>query len=302
MVENNELAPIVLFVYNRLDHTKQTVEALQKNILAKESELYIYSDGPKNSEFTVVVNEIRKYLKSVTGFRSVTVVERKKNWGLAASIIDGVTSVINQYGRIIVLEDDLLTSPNFLCYMNNALNYYQGREDIFSISGYTAPLKSLTSYYSDSYLTYRPSSWGWATWKNHWFGIDWKVKDFKEFTKNKEKVQGFNLGGNDMTRMLSYYMKGKNNSWAIRWAYAMYKQNKYSVYPKVSKIQNIGFGKDATHCTGVNVYKTSLDHSLKCDFSFTNDSNPNKTIAKEFKYQYSYTNKLIKKILGLIRN
>ena len=119
------LAPIVIFVYNRPNHTRQTVEALRKNELANESELFIYADAPKNENAVVKVNEVREYIKSVDGFKKVTIIHREKNWGLANSIIDGVTKIVNEYGKIIVLEDDLITSPNFLSFTNQALDFYE---------------------------------------------------------------------------------------------------------------------------------------------------------------------------------
>src|SRR5689334_19947926 len=115
------LAPITLFVYNRPEHTRRTVEALLKNELAAESDLFIFSDAPKKPESDESVRMVRDYIHAITGFKSVTIIERDRNWGLADSIIDGVTSVVNQYGRIIVLEDDLVVSAHFLEYMNTAL-------------------------------------------------------------------------------------------------------------------------------------------------------------------------------------
>lgn len=279
----------------------QTIEHLKNNTLANHSDLIIFSDACKTDKDENSVQEVRSYLRSVKGFNSCTIIERKDNFGLARNIIEGVTEVIDEFGKVVVLEDDLLTSRNFLCYMNESLEYYQDWQDIFSISGYTGNLPSLSKCH-DTYLSYRPSSWGWATWKYQWDNIDWSVSDFEEFIKNKKEVKRFNRGGIDMTRMLKHYMEGKNNSWAIRWSYAMYKQDKYCVYPKVSKIQNIGFGENATHCSGINIYQTTLDKTLKCNFDFTDEIIPDIQIVKEFKYQYSYRNKLIKKSAGILRN
>lgn len=299
---NSSLAPIVLFTYNRLDHTSQTIKHLENNVLATNSDLIVFSDASQKKKDEKSVQAVRDYLKSVKGFKSCTIIERKDNFGLAKNIIEGVTEIINKFGKVIVLEDDLLTSKNFLCYMNKSLDYYKDRQDIFSISGYTGNLPFLPLRNNDTYLSYRPSSWGWGTWKDQWDNIDWDVEDFDDFIQNKKEVKKFNRGGIDMARMLKSYMKGKNNSWAIRWSYAMYKQDKYCIYPKVSKVQNIGFGEGATHCSGVNIYKTTLDETSECNFNFTDEIIPNVQIAKEFKYQFSYRNKLIKKTLGSLRN
>jgi hypothetical protein len=291
---SKKYAPVVLFTYNRLDETMQAVQALQKNSLAEESELIIFSDGARDKNDVSMVDSVRSYVGSITGFLKVSVIKRDQNYGLAQNVIFGVTEIIRKYGKVIVLEDDLVTSKNFLCFMNDALSHYKKNNNIFSISGYSGNFPSLINYKYDTYLSYRPSSWGWATWEESWCDIDWDVKDFKEFVKNKKEVKKFNRGGIDMTRMLKHQQDGKNNSWAIRWAYAMYKKDKFCIYPKVSKVQNMGFGKDATHCTGVNIYKTILDSDNKKQFIFTDEKNPDHIISKEFRYQYSYRNKFIK--------
>lgn len=183
------LAPIVLFVYNRPDHTRQTVEALQQNILADESELFIYSDAPKDTTSIKKVNLVRKYLMQVQGFKKVTLIFRERNWGVAKSIIDGVTTVVGKYSRVIVLEDDLVTSPFFLTYMNRALETYATDNRIMSISGYNHPrrvMKFPRSYKNDVWLSLRNSSWGWGTWANRWGKVDWQVKDYETFSQNSQ--------------------------------------------------------------------------------------------------------------------
>ena len=298
----DRLSPIVIFAYNRKNELQKTINNLLSNQLSSDSDLFIFSDSEKTPKDYENVKNVRNYIKSINGFKSMTVIERNHNYGLAKNIIEGVTEVINKYGKIIVLEDDLLTSKNFLVFMNQALDYYEPDNNIFTISGYTGNLPSISSLENDVYSSYRPSSWGWATWSNQWKNIDWNVSDFEEFINNKKEVKKFNRGGIDMARMLRHYKEGKNNSWAIRWSYAMYKQNKYAIYPKISKVQNIGFGENATHCTGINIYQAALDETFDFDFDFTNNITPHSKIVKEFKYQYSYTNKLIKKITTLISN
>jgi len=294
-------APIIIFVYNRVDDIKLTIEALKNNAGASYSEVYIFSDAAKANKDNKKVAIVRKYIKNIRGFKKLVIVEREKNYGLAKNIIEGVSEIIEKHQRVIVLEDDLVTSSNFICYMNEALKFYENKQNIFSISGFTLPLKGLQNYQFDSYLTYRPSSWGWATWKDRWMDIDWEVKDYDNFIKNKKKQKLFNRGGIDMSRMLRHYMEGKNNSWAIRWSYAMYKQEMFSIYPKVSKVQNIGFGTNATHCKGINIYKTILDRTDNCTFNFVDETTLDKRLINQFRYHYSYTNKLIKKIIGYIK-
>ena len=258
-----ELAPIVLFVYNRPWHTQKTVEALLKNKLANESNLFIFADGPKNEEDSKKVSSVRSIIKSIRGFRTIQIIERERNWGLADSVIKGVTEVIDNYGKVIVLEDDILSSTNFLKFINDALQFYENDNKIFSISGYTFPIKIPSSYPYDVFIMYRSSSWGWATWKNRWDKVDWEVSDFGKFLKNKDAKSLFNRGGDDLTPMLVKQMKGKIDSWAIRWAYAHYKEDAFCLYPVISNIKNIGIDNTGTHSTKTKKFEVVLDNGQK---------------------------------------
>jgi len=299
-MNNKNFSPVIIFTYNRLDSLTQTVNYLSKNIDKEYTDIIIFSDYWKTEKDKKNVINVRNYLHTISEFKSINIIERKENYGLAKNIIEGVTEIINQYEKVIVLEDDLVTSSNFISYMNQALDFYENNNNIFAISGYTGKLPSLKNLEKDVYLSYRPSSWGWATWKDQWANIDWDVKDFSEFITDRKKIKKFNRGGIDMARMLKHCMQGKNHSWAIRWSYAMSKQDKYCVYPSVSKVQNIGFGEDATNCKGVNIYQTILDTSNKIDFQFDKDIKIDKQLTKEFKYTFSYTNKLLKRINNYI--
>ena len=157
-------APIVLFVYDRPFHTKQTIEALQKNQLASLSELFIYSDDAKNYGSQDNVDEVREYIYKIGGFKKVTIIKREKNWGLANSIIDGVTQIVNKYGKIIVLEDDLVTSKYFLTFMNNALEFYKYEERVWHICGWNYPINF--DGLDDVFLSRLMNCWGWGTWKD----------------------------------------------------------------------------------------------------------------------------------------
>lgn len=158
-------APIALFVYNRLNHTQRTITALQQNSLAQESELYIFSDGPKDEAGVEKVETIRKYLKTISGFKSVHIKERPENWGLAKSIIEGATEIVGQFGKIIVLEDDIVTSPHFLKYLNEALDLYQNEEKVISVHGYIYPVKQVLP---ETFFLRGADCWGWATWQRGW--------------------------------------------------------------------------------------------------------------------------------------
>jgi hypothetical protein len=245
------LSPIILFVYNRPWHTRLTVEALQKNTLASNSELFIYTDGGKNSEDCIKVEEVREYIKTINGFKKLVIIKRKKNWGLADSIIDGVTKIVNEYGRVIVLEDDLFTSPYFLEFMNDGLTTYKDRDDILSLTGFNFPKNQVLipkEYHDNTYMSYRFMSWGWATWEKKWLEVDWDVKDFEALEQNKAKIKLFNRGGEDLFPMLKLQIEGKIDSWAIRFCHAHYKKNSFCVYPIKSFVNNFGFDGSGVHC------------------------------------------------------
>jgi len=231
--------PIVFFTYKRVP--RKTIKSLLNNNLASKSDVYIFSDGYKNDVDKNDVLEVREYLKSIEGFKSIQVVEASQNKGLANSIIYGVTEIINRYGKVIVLEDDLIVSNDFLEYMNEALEFYKNDKAIWSISGYGPKLPCLEDYDKDLYLSPRGSSWGWATWKGRWDSVDWDVKDFEKLKLDKQMRKEFELGGDDMYKMLELQMLEKIDSWAIRWCFSQFLQDKYTVYPVKSKIVNDGF-------------------------------------------------------------
>jgi hypothetical protein len=283
----NQLAPICLFTYNRLEETKKTVAALQQNFLATASDLVIFSDGWKSEQGKEKIKNVRKYLKTITGFKSVIIKESLINNGLARSIINGVTEIINEHGKVIVLEDDLITAPNFLDFMNQGLFFYKKNTKIHSISGFSFLLPSLNSLKKDFYLGYRASSWGWATWKNRWNDIDWEVKNYETFKKSFQLKNAFRRGGNDLPGMLHHQMTGKIDSWAIRWCFHQFQKNQFTVHPQKSKVASIGFGSEATHTKKTKRFNTILDDSNKRTFLFDNDLEINKTLSKEHQRKFS---------------
>ncbi|MCY1723254.1 glycosyltransferase [Prolixibacteraceae bacterium Z1-6] len=290
------LAPICLFTYNRLKETQQTIEALKNNYLASESELYVFSDGWKNEISKNKVIKIRDFLRTVNGFKSIRIEESSYNKGLANSIIYGATQIIRKHEKIIVLEDDLVTAPNFLNFMNQALDFYVNNPKIFSITGYSLNLPKLKTYNKDFYLGYRASSWGWGTWKNRWDSVDWEVKNYNHFKYNFSDQCRFMRGGSDMPSMLKNQMNGRIDSWAIRWCYNQFKQNTLTVFPSRSKLISIGFTFEATHTKKTNRFYTDLDSSNQTTFKF--DTNPviNEQITNELRNKYSILNRLKDKL------
>jgi hypothetical protein len=249
-----QYAPIVLFVYNRPDHTRQTLETLGANMLAKESELFIYSDSSKNQTTVENVQLVRSYIKNAKGFKSVTIIERDKNWGLANSIIDGVTSIVNQYGKIIVLEDDMVTSQYFLTYMNEALTIYENYEQVISIHGYVYPVKKKLP---DYFFLRGADCWGWATWKRGWDIFNPNAQFLLDEVKKQNLDKLFNFNNSyDYTGMLQSQIDGKISSWAIRWYASAFLAGKFTLYPGKSLVKNIGHDGSGTHCSENINYET----------------------------------------------
>jgi hypothetical protein len=269
-MQYSEISPICLFAYNRLKETTRTIEALQQNYLAPQSELFIFSENASEVKGDVELTaEVRNYLRQITGFKKITLRESTTHQGLANSIISGVSEVIGQYGKVIVVEDDLITAPNFLNFMNEGLSFYENEDRVFSISGYTFDLPSLRNFPKDYYLGYRASSWGWASWLDRWAKIDWEVKDYSRFRRNWLQQLKFMRGGINMPFMLHNQMHDRVDSWAIRWCYHQFKFNLLTVFPSKSKVVNIGFGAAATNTKeNRESYSALMDNGVKKDFVF----------------------------------
>ncbi|OUR72764.1 sugar transferase [Methylophaga sp. 41_12_T18] len=260
-----KLAPIVLFVYNRPWHTQQTIEALAKNELAQDSELFIYSDAAKNELASQSVNEVRRYIKSINGFNKITIIERERNWGLASSIIDGVTTIINKYGKIIVLEDDLVTSPYFLNFMNDALEFYADKPKVWHVSGWNYPFP--TDWLTNMFLWRLMNCWGWATWADRWQyydkDIDGVISDF-----TKKETRAFNLDGvENFFGQVIANKKGKINTWAIFWYATIFKQSGLCVNPTRTYVHNIGFDASGSHCDTDDIYISNETESRFITFT-----------------------------------
>lgn len=292
-------AAVCLFVYNRPKAMQLTIDALRRNELAYSTDLYVFSDGPADDRDLAEVSSVRKLIENIKGFRSVNLRLSPLNKGLACSIIDGVTEVIQKEGKVIVLEDDLLLASNFLSFMNAALDFYEGRARVFSVSGYSSPLKG--HHGEDVYFTRRASSWGWATWKDRWDKVDWDVQSFANFSQDKRSQKEFNKMGSDLSGMLKRQMSGKINSWAIRWTYHQFRNDLYTVFPTQSKVSNEGFGGGATHTAKHNRSRffTNLDRSGQHDFRFPDNAWLDPVLIRQFTGPYSLRTRAWYKLKGI---
>lgn len=249
-------APILLFVYNRPAHVKRTVEALQANYLAAESDLFVYSDAARDDTAHAAVEEVRTYVRGIRGFRSVNVTERKENWGLARNIIDGVTTQVNRFGRVIVLEDDLVTAPYFLTFMNDALETYKDEPLVGHVH---ACEFTQNPSLPETFLIRWTGSWGWATWARTWkhFNPDGQALLDELLARKLDYTFDFD-GRYGYTRMLRRQIAGKNNSWAIRWNASLFLKGILSLNAGRSLVQNIGFDGSGTHCGNEALYGVNL--------------------------------------------
>ena len=250
------LAPILLFVYNRPLHVRRSIESLLANELAKDSELYIFSDAAKDEMAQPNVNEVRQFIHSIKGFKEIHYVERTENWGLARNIIDGVTTLVNQYGRVIVLEDDLIVAPYFLQFMNDALETYKYEENVCHIQACDFTKDPILP---DTFLIKWTGSWGWATWKRAWKLFNPNGQELLDELIRRKLTYRFDFNGKyGYTRMLRNQIKGKNNSWAIRWNASLFLADKLSLNVGKSLIQNEGFDGSGTNCGSGNLYDSDL--------------------------------------------
>lgn len=227
-----------MFAFNRPVHLLKSLTSLKNNTLSSESTLYIYCDGQKpgsSAEELKKIKETRAIAKKELWCKEVILVEQKENKGLAISIKEGVTELINKHGKLIILEDDLVLSKNFLRYMNDGLNAYADIENIYSINGFMFPIGFKEQ---STFLLPYTSTWGWATWKNRWaiFQPEIDTNDKAFIQTNAALKTRFDLSEYSYSDMLDY----GNNSWGIKWYYSIFLKNGLNVFPTLTLVQNIG--------------------------------------------------------------
>ena len=292
------LSPILLFTYNRLSHTRRCIEALLKNSLASESELFIYADGVKDGTQQEAVNEVRNYIRSISGFKHITLIERSENWGLARNIIDGVTTQVKRYGKVIVLEDDLVVAPHFLQFMNAALETYKDAPKEGHIQAYDF---TQDPSLPDTFLIKWTGSWGWATWERAWKHFNPNGQELLNELKARKLTYTFDFNGKyGFTRMLRRQIEGKNNSWAIRWNASLFLKDILSLNVGRSLVQNEGFDGSGTNCGGGGLYASNL-HLEKLPVVLITPIEENKEARQAFVRYYARTNSFWAKAIRRIK-
>ena len=291
-------APILLFVYNRPEHTRRCIESLTRNALAANSTLYIYADGAKDTTQQSAVDEVRSYLRTIRGFKTVNLIERKENWGLARNIINGVTTQVNRYGKVIVLEDDLVVAPYFLQFMNDALETYKDEPKVGHIQACDF---TQDPSLPDTFLIKWTGSWGWATWERAWKHFNPNGKALLEELEQRKLTYTFDFNGKyGFTRMLRRQIEGKNNSWAIRWNASLFLKDILSLNVGRSLVQNEGFDGSGTNCGGGGLYASNL-HLAPLPVQKISPIEENKAARQAFVRYYARTNSFWAKAIRRIK-
>lgn len=266
-----KIYPIILFTYNRPWHTEQVLKALEQNELADKSHLIVFVDGPKGNigaEQMDKINQVRELVKSKKWCGSVEYHIAEQNIGCRNSIIAGISQVLSEYDAAIILEDDIVTSPYFLKYMNTCLNYYKDFKSVFSISAYNLPSYRINipiSYNYDVYVSLRQQNWGWGTWKDIWENINWDKNFIKDFIKDETLVAAFNRGGDDLSRMLIEEFEGKSDAWDVQFSFHQFMHHGVSIIPCKSYTNNVGLDSSGTHTINQNtsLFVNDLSQALK---------------------------------------
>lgn len=301
MKKISDYSPICLFVYNRLTETKLTVESLRDNLLSEKSDLFIFSDGPKENS-TKEVSNVRGYLKTISGFKSITIFESDINKGLANSIVSGITNIIKKYGRVIVLEDDIVTSKGFLKYMNEGLDYYYKNKEVMQISAFMFPINY--SGLPDTFFYQANTCWGWGTWKDSWKLYNGDGKWLLEQLKlNKISWNSFNsMQGREFQKQLINNIKGNLTTWAVKWHATIILNKGKVVHPKISYVSNVGFAGNGENC-GKGEVLGEINNELYLDVKAAMNVEDNISgirLKKYFKKRYSFLEKCKRKFKSLI--
>lgn len=280
--------PVILFAYKRPHELQQTITALQANHLAAQTDLYVFVDGPRQPADVPKVEAVRAVADQITGFRTVYRTYSPHNIGCANSVIAGIGSVLKNHPAAIVLEDDIVTSPNFLDYMNQCLEQYATVREVFSVGGYTFPFPKPNDYTDDVYFFGRHCAWGWGIWADRWQQIDWELTDFDTFINDPAARRAFNASGSDRVRMLQRTKHKTIDAWDIRLCYAEFKAGGVTVYPTLSKTNNIGVDSiDSTTEVVYNRYKTPLDSGEQRVFQLPANVQLNAAYSRRFRRKFS---------------
>ncbi|SFQ11603.1 hypothetical protein SAMN04487928_11946 [Butyrivibrio proteoclasticus] len=275
--------PVVIFCYSREDKLRRLIESLKECNHSTYYDVFFFCDAPsyKRPDDQKKVYAVQEYIKIVERekfFHSVTHFFSEEHLGCRKSVINGVSKIIGQYGKVIDLEDDLIVSKDFLDYMEEGLRVFENNKEVWSISGLTFPLKSLGLLKTDFYLHGRGNSCGFATWKDRWELVDWDLKDYDSFKGDYSLQDRFSERGYDMPYLLKQQKEGFLDSWAIEWDYCQFKHEMKTVYPVKSRVYHCG--EDGTHVSE-DIPQQAIDLS-EAVYSFESITE-NKEIDEEYR-------------------
>jgi hypothetical protein len=297
------MAPVLIVTYDRLEHLTRSITSLRNNIYAEQTDLFIASDFQRSGSEANKVTAVRSYLKSIDGFKSVMVFERDKNFGPVENCLSALRVIFDRYDRFIILEDDIVTAPGFLKFINQAFEKYGANERVFSITGYCPPIEVPSSYQYDAFFLGRMSAWGCGMTKERYTSIlEISRKEYDEFVANKKLSRAFvQRGGEDMLVMLKDVAYGLLEAWDVRFMYTQFMKDQYTVYPTQSLVQNIGFDGTGIHCGKTDRFDVPL--SDKTTFSFPDDVVVDQRIVmanRKFRAGAGYARKLMLRTQGLV--
>jgi len=303
-VTNWAMTPVLIVTYDRLEHLKRTITSLRSNIYAEQTDLFVASDYQRTESEADKVAAVRTYLKSVDGFKSVTVFERDTNFGVVESSNSALRFIFEKFDRFIIMNDDLVTAPGFLKFTNEALDKYGDNEKVFSITGYCPPIRIPLTYQYDAFFLARMSAWGCAMTKERYDSVrEITRKEYDDFVANKEQSRAFvNGGGEDLLMMLKEVAYGSLEAWDVRCMYTQFMKRQYTVYPAQSLVLNIGFDGTGMHCGKTDKFNVTL--SDKVNFVFPNDVVTNCEIVdanQKFRAIPPYAMRVMAKLISLGR-
>jgi len=294
----NSCAPIVVFAYNRARLLRNLLQSLRENRFAEQSELYIYVDGAKDADDHQRVSEVIAVAQSTEGFLKTTVRVSSKHNGLAMSIRNGVSEVLQKFGVAIVLEDDLYVSRQFIAVINTLLKTFESDKRIMQVSGFGPKLSCQIGESQEYYLCGRSQSWGWATWVDRWNTIDWNITDYQSFLRDRHLTKNFSALGSDLMQSLQKYSDGEMDVWLIAYIYNMYRKKMYAVCPRHSLVRNDGFGADASNCRNYNRY--AIDFNENVEYNVPTDIQYDKKIEQNALRFWSVRYRIYGKIMTIV--
>lgn len=295
-----QYSPVVLFVFNRLEQTRITITALQENNLASCTDLIIYSDGPRSAEDNDPVHKVRQYITTVSGFKSIKIFEREKNFGLASSIMSGLTEQFKNYESLIVLEDDVLVSKSFLSFMNDCIYKFNDEKDVWHISGWNYPLS--TSFEGDVFKWQVMNCWGWATWKDRWCKFERNpVEQYNKLLENNLLKFDLGIKGLFSSQVLDN-IQSEKKTWAVFWYLTIYLNAGRCINPIISFTENIGHDGSGVHSGSYNPHK-QLKLNVKYDLDLEVDEQISfeveAAIYKYLKRERMLTRRVIRRFLRI---